>query len=346
MSAEPLVSVGCAVYNGEATLERALASIVGQDYRNLEILISDDGSTDRSRDIAAACARADARVRILDNDGPPGMMRNFNRLFAHAAGRYFMLADQDDFRDRTFVRKAVAALEADSRAVLCQSHTAQFIGGPGDVKLIVTLDGVENVQPRVARYWRFLRHYSDTTLYGLIRADALRQTTRWSDSLGAANALLFELVLRGTFVQIPEVLYFYSARGLRNRTTPRQDYARMHPGKTLPRFYFPFLRLARNQTMGIWRSGAALIEKIGLTTVLWADVVAVFLAKAIYRTWHRLAHGRVPGRVTRICQAVVDSSPDMRTVGNTRFDDDEFPHPAAWTLLGESLRARAPRQEA
>src|SRR6267143_1650924 len=127
MSGEPLVSIGCAVYNGEATLDRALAPLVGQDYANLEILIADDCSTDRSLEICEAFARADARVRIIRNHENVGIIQNFNNLLAEATGKYFMWADQDDIRDRTFARKAVAALEADGDAVLCHSHTGAFI---------------------------------------------------------------------------------------------------------------------------------------------------------------------------------------------------------------------------
>ena len=83
----PLVTVGCAVYNGEATLARALAPVVGQDYPNLEILISDDCSTDSSPEIYERFARGDSRIRVLRNKRNIGVTENLNRLAREAAAQ-------------------------------------------------------------------------------------------------------------------------------------------------------------------------------------------------------------------------------------------------------------------
>lgn len=65
MSVVPSVTVVLPVHNGEATLGRALASLQAQSLRDWELVLVDDGSTDGSREIAAAAGRADARVRLL-----------------------------------------------------------------------------------------------------------------------------------------------------------------------------------------------------------------------------------------------------------------------------------------
>src|SRR5437868_5903865 len=103
MATGPLVSIGCAVYNGEKTLVRALTPLVEQDYENIEIIVSDDGSKDGSREIFESFARRDPRIRILPFEKNVGVTENFNRLAREARGKYFMWADQDDIRDRTFV---------------------------------------------------------------------------------------------------------------------------------------------------------------------------------------------------------------------------------------------------
>ena len=330
----PLVTVGCAVYNGEETLERALASVIEQDYANLEILISDDGSTDRSLDISEAVARQNRRVRVIRNSRNIGMTENLNKLFREATGKYFMWADQDDIRDRTFVRKAVAALESDSAPVLCHSHTGVFVGDPANLKQIVTLNGTSGVRSRVTRYRRFLRHYSDTAIYGLIRTDALRRTKLWRQDLGSANALLFELLLLGTFIQVPEVLYFYSGRGLRNRPSPREEYERQNAGKKMPWYYVPFFVLALNQTDGIVRSSLGLFEKTALLFILWGNVWTVGVIKLIYRLLFRVSFGHVPELITRVCESVVDSKADTVFVNGADRDEELFPK--SWVLRGGS----------
>jgi glycosyltransferase involved in cell wall biosynthesis len=337
MRNEPLVSIGCAVYNGERTLDRALGPLVGQDYANLEILIADDRSTDRSLEICERFASADSRVRIIRNQHNVGLLQNFNNLFAAAKGQYFMWADQDDIRDPTFVRRAVAALEADPRAVLCHSHTGAFIGDPEHLRYVITLDGVAGVEPLVRRYFRFLRRFSDTVIYGLIRSQALRQTKLWRRDLGSGNALLFELLIAGTFIQIPDVLYRYSGLGLPNRPDASEEYARC-VGTRMPRYYVPFLAVALNQTDGIRRSSASWPQKVALLGVLWAHVAVVALTKLFYRIAYRMLGGRIPGSLTGVCERIVNSHPDMIFIDDAQLDVTVFPR--SWELLGESLRTR------
>ncbi len=334
MIEQPLVTIGCAVYNGEKTLARALEPLVGQDYANVELLIADDCSTDRSWEICGAYARRDPRVRLIRNPRNIGLTANFNHLIDEAKGKYFLFADQDDVRDPTFVRKTVAALEAEPGAVLCQSHIGAFIGDPADLKYIVTLKGLEGIRSRMARGWQLLTHASDLIIYGLIRTDALRKTRLWRHDLGAADVLLFELALQGAFVQVPEVLYRYSGWGIKNRMGPNEEYARLHPGTRKPWYYQGFLVLAANQTGSIFRSSASVVEKIALFVLLWSNVLVVFFTKFVYRVLDRIAFGHLPVFFTRLCAALVDSKPDIVYVSSSPSDENLFPK--TWVLKGRS----------
>jgi alpha-1,6-rhamnosyltransferase len=88
---DPLVSVIIPVYNAEAFLARALASVFAQDYEAFEVIVVDDGSTDGS----GAVARADPRVRYLrqDNRGPSDAR---NAGARHAGGELLAYVDADD----------------------------------------------------------------------------------------------------------------------------------------------------------------------------------------------------------------------------------------------------------
>jgi glycosyltransferase involved in cell wall biosynthesis len=326
----PLVSVGCAVYNGERTLARALAAVCAQDYENLEIIVSDDGSKDRSPEIYREFARKDPRIRIIQNAKNIGVTRNFNQLVHEARGEYFMWADQDDLRAPSFVSKTLAALEADKDAVLCHSHTGVFSGDPTDVKYIVTLHGVDREISPVRRYYRFLKYYSDTTISGLMRTDALRRTKLWRDDLGAGNSLLFELLMLGKFIEVPEVLYFYSARGIRNRPSVREEYQRVNPGKKMPLLYFPFLVVAKNQTEDIMRGPLPVIAKVEVGSVLWAHTSLVALTKFVWRGLSRPFE--LPEAFTRFCDNIVEPKAHLHFVDHA--DEDKWEFPSYWTLKG------------
>jgi len=107
----PDVSVIMPAYNAEQYLHAAVESVLRQTWSDLELLIVDDGSHDRTAAIAESYAARDARVRILrQKNAGPGPARNTG--FRHATGRYFAFLDSDDEWDDTFLAELVAVLDS------------------------------------------------------------------------------------------------------------------------------------------------------------------------------------------------------------------------------------------
>jgi len=89
-NAQPLVSIGVPVFNGERFLSQTLQSLQDQDYGNLELIICDNGSTDQTPAICEEHQARDHRIRYYRNTTNLGAIQNFNRAFEIAGGRYFM----------------------------------------------------------------------------------------------------------------------------------------------------------------------------------------------------------------------------------------------------------------
>ena len=107
----PLVSVIMPAYNAECYLGAAVESVLRQSFSDLELLIVDDGSSDRTVEIASGFAARDARVRVLQQpNAGPGPARNTG--FRAAAGRLFAFLDSDDEWDAAFLAEHVAVLDA------------------------------------------------------------------------------------------------------------------------------------------------------------------------------------------------------------------------------------------
>jgi glycosyltransferase involved in cell wall biosynthesis len=327
----PLVSVGCAVFNGAKTLRRALDSLVEQDYPCLQIIICDDGSTDDSRTICREYAKLHSNIQYLENAENIGITENYNKLIHSANGKYFLFADQDDFREVCYISKCVSVLESDSEAVLCHSHTGVIWKFDNRLLSINTIDSIDNDSFLLRRYFWFLRRYSDTTIYGLIRISALRNTALWRPDVASANALLFELLLIGKFRQIPEVLYYYHGMGFKYRTTPQQDYANSNPGRTMPVYKFPFLTLAYNQSKGVLASRHGTIRKVLLLLMLWVNIVAVNSTKAAFRLLYGVFGGRIPKWFEKFCIFVVMDMSDIIVV--TPPEEVRDCYPIGWPLL-------------
>lgn len=107
----PLVSIALPVFNGEKTLAAAIRSILSQTYRNWELIIVDDGSSDDSVSIAKRFD--DKRIKVLINDRNMTLPVSLNIALDHCSGKYFARMDQDDVSFPTRVEKQVAFMEAD-----------------------------------------------------------------------------------------------------------------------------------------------------------------------------------------------------------------------------------------
>jgi len=96
MSDTPKISVVIPVYNSARYLPECLDSILAQDFRDYEILIADDGSTDGSADIIKSYAQKDARIRWWQNPKNLGLTGNHNAVMSEARGEFIKFIHQDD----------------------------------------------------------------------------------------------------------------------------------------------------------------------------------------------------------------------------------------------------------
>jgi glycosyltransferase involved in cell wall biosynthesis len=95
MSTAPIVSVIVPAYNAEPFIERTLDSVLSQTYKNLEVIVVDDGSTDATREIVARIAEHDGRVHVLVQRNQ-GVAAARNAAIAHSRGEFVAPVDADD----------------------------------------------------------------------------------------------------------------------------------------------------------------------------------------------------------------------------------------------------------
>jgi glycosyltransferase involved in cell wall biosynthesis len=103
---EPLVSIIVPVRDGESCIGDTLESALGQTYRNIEVVVVDDGSRDRTRAIVDAWVERDSRVRILAQANR-GVAEARNRAIAAARGEFIAPLDSDDLWDPTKIERQV-----------------------------------------------------------------------------------------------------------------------------------------------------------------------------------------------------------------------------------------------
>lgn len=125
----PLVSVLLAVHNGERHIARAVQSILGQTFTDLELIIIDDCSTDNTAAILHSFA--DERIRVISNTTNLGLASSLNHGWKAARGRYIARMDADDISLPKRLRHQVDYLEQHPEVTICGTwvKTVGFSGG-------------------------------------------------------------------------------------------------------------------------------------------------------------------------------------------------------------------------
>jgi glycosyltransferase involved in cell wall biosynthesis len=215
----PRVSIGLTVFNSERYLDESIQSLLSQTFQDFELIISDNASTDRTKDIALTYAARDHRVRYVRNRMNIGVAGNFNQVFRLSSGEFFKWAAYDDLCAPDFLFRCVEVLDRDRAVVLAYPRTAgidehgraTLPHAPGP-DLTSGDPAVRFAHIMQAPFWA-------TSLFGLIRADVMSRTGLMPSNAAGDHVLLAELSLHGRFCEIP-------GEGFLNRDHPGRAFVK------------------------------------------------------------------------------------------------------------------------
>jgi glycosyltransferase involved in cell wall biosynthesis len=212
----PLVSIGLPVFNGEKYLAESVQTLLAQTYSNIELIISDNASTDRTRELCEKFAASDDRVRYHRNETNIGGANNHNLTFTMAQGKYFRWAAHDDVVEPELIERCVAVLENHPEVVVC--HT-DFVHIDMDGRVTDSISRNHCDSPRPSQRLAGMASARDfcEESYGLIRSEIFGRTRLQQDYTGSDRTLMSELALYGPFFNIDECLF-------RKRLHPGNEY--------------------------------------------------------------------------------------------------------------------------
>lgn len=216
---KPLISVIMPVYNGGIFLKPAIESILKQTHQNLELIIIDDGSKDKSVDVVREFK--DPRIIFLQNQQNLGLAGNRNKALRLAKGEFIAIMDDDDISLPLRLEKQLQAFLADPQLSLCG-----------------TWAGVINEQGEIVLYWRFPTHplalkaqfylqFPVVHTSSMFRTSYLQQFSHFYDlSLEWAEDydLLFRLTHHHAVAMIPEYLVQYRIHPQNNSSGHKEIY--------------------------------------------------------------------------------------------------------------------------
>ena len=220
-SGRPLVSVLVTAYNRENYVAEAIESVLAQTLEDFELIVSDDGSSDGTVEIARDYERRDDRIRVSVNERNLGQFENRRHAASLARGRYLKYHDSDDVMYPHCLATMVEPLEAEPRAGFALSGSFYWPGGPCPMLLTPKLayereflgSGLFHLGPAAAMFRAdVFRELGGFPLEG-IPSDFLF----WVTACSKVNVLL-----------VPADLFYYRTHPGQEMVDPRaeQQYAR------------------------------------------------------------------------------------------------------------------------
>ncbi|MBD3411269.1 MAG: glycosyltransferase [Ignavibacteriales bacterium] len=269
---KPLVTVGMPVYNGGEALKTALTQMLAQTHANLEVLVSDNQSTDGTEAYMREIAERDSRVRYVRQPENIGQGGNFTYVLENATGEYFSFAAHDDRREPFFVESALDALQSDNEAVagLPRFYATSKRGRLFEKRKFKTMDRLRDDDPYV-RVASFLlddeNAHKCNFLYGVWKREALLDTFRLFQKLidrhtatrhvaSIDTAILSYALSKGKFVLADRLGFYKAHRSLVYDNFLAKLYYYVY---RVYRFFFPVVKSKGKKYVDIldeWRESA------------------------------------------------------------------------------------------
>jgi glycosyltransferase involved in cell wall biosynthesis len=212
----PKLAIGIPVFNGQEYLPELLDSLLAQTFRDFEILICDNASSDRTPQICCEYQRRDSRIQYVRNVRNLGAIANYNRVFNLTTAPLFKWAAHDDIYRETYLQTCITLLEENPDIILAHAGTAfidekseifpfeqetgSFIDRKTGGRYWADVPGIGDTPVAADRFWHVLtRARWGTHMFGIIRREILQQTSLLPNFAGSDRAMLAELALLGRF---------------------------------------------------------------------------------------------------------------------------------------------------
>ena len=233
---EPLISVGMPVFNSELTLANAISAILGQDYSNFELIISDNASTDSTRDICNYFSSIDSRIRVTNQIQAITPTKNFAFVLSESRGKYFTWAAGDDVKSPNFLSSNIEVLRRNPNAVASMGHIAfEYHGNLSPHINIGKFTGSE-----IEKFKKFLKisHQSHGMIYSLMKTEIITKC-EFIDQFffGWDWAINLFLLGKGEILVADQALTVFGINGISNS----KDVYKIH-GLFGAKRMLPFLR--------------------------------------------------------------------------------------------------------
>lgn len=213
---EPLISIGIPVKNGfkdktekDIDLEKALNSVLKQSYNNIEIIISNNCSNDKTKVFLEEISKTDKRIKIFDQRKEISGGENFQFVLDQSKGKYFRWHAADDFMSPNYIEDNFYFLENNHEYV---ASSSKFFF-ENDKTNYYSHNLNENLYDRIKHFFN-IRYSSHNVFYSLIRNKTLKKITKMSKDYLAIDWMInLDLLLNGKFITLEKSYIVFGVKG-------------------------------------------------------------------------------------------------------------------------------------
>ena len=201
----PVLTIGLPVFNGERGLAASLDRLLAQTFTDFTLVISDNGSTDRTAEICAEYMERDGRIRYFRHEKTIPWNENFRFALMQAKSPYFMWATHDDVWFPRFAEANIAKLEA-NRTAVCSVSKIMYVTAEGH-RIEAADTGALTGSPaeRLKRFFLVIGNCG--RFYGVYRTEALKASFPPDMHIYALDWLVVALTLiDGDHLEVDELL--------------------------------------------------------------------------------------------------------------------------------------------
>ncbi len=277
----PKISIGLPVYNGEKFIEKKLKSILDQTFKDFELIISNNSSTDNTARICKKYTLLDKRIKLFTQKINIGAVENFNFVIDKANGEYFLWSAVDDLLLPTFLEKNLKVLETNPN-VVCSVSKMKLYGEKTtsletksddsifqktikkiqrDMGYMDTFPASGEYEKRVKKYIKKLNH--NQIFYGVFRTAQIRKSQVRDFFFMVEGCTILNILKFGELFVVDEILMeVYDGGVSRSGMLGVANHMNENLiGKMLPNYHFT-LWCFRNLSLRIFLSNLGFFIKI------------------------------------------------------------------------------------
>lgn len=218
MSDNTGISIGMPIYNGEKFLEKKLKSIISQTYSNFELIISDNGSNDKTSSICLEYQKKDDRIKYFRHEKNQGITWNFNFVLEKSKKEFFIFAAVDDIISEKFLEKNLNILQNNPKIVVSISKIESYdsIDQLDKSSKDLTKKLKQKIRPTDTisingTYEKKVREYLKKStcqvIYGLFRKSSIKKI-KFESFIGNDWAVFLDVLKTGDLYVIDETMMY------------------------------------------------------------------------------------------------------------------------------------------